>query len=188
DEGRERSGEDKAMRIVVFGTGGAGGYFGARLAQAGEDVVFIARGEHLNAIRSNGLRVETPDGLIVIHPAQATDAPQQVTDADVVLVGVKAWQVRDAAESIKPMMRPSTFVVPLQNGVEAAAQMTEVLTPSNVLGGLCGTLSWVIGPGQIRCISTGPGNFIKFGELDRQPSKRCEALSQAFERAGVNVE
>src|SRR5262252_5702766 len=123
------------MRIVVFGTGGAGGFFGARLAQAGEDVVFIARGEHLKAIRSNGLSVETPDGPMVIHPAQATDDPKQVTDADVVLVGVKAWQVRDAAEGIRPMMRPSTFVVPLQNGVEAAAQMSEVLTPNSVLGG-----------------------------------------------------
>jgi 2-dehydropantoate 2-reductase len=180
---------EKAMRIVVFGTGGAGGYFGAQLARAGEDVVFIARGEHLNAIRTNGLRIETPEGAIVIQPTQATDDPKQVTDADVVLVGVKAWQVRDAAESIKPMMRPSTFVVPLQNGVEAAAQMMEVLTPDSVLGGLCGTLSWVIGPGQIRCVSpVGPGNFIRFGELDKRPSGRCEALRQAFERAGVVVE
>jgi 2-dehydropantoate 2-reductase len=83
---------------------------------------------------------------MVIHPAQATDDPKQVTDADVVLVGVKAWQVRDAAESMKPMMRPSTFVVPLQNGVEAAAQMTEVVTPDSVPGGLCGTLAGSLVP------------------------------------------
>jgi 2-dehydropantoate 2-reductase len=92
------------------------------LARAGEDVVFIARGEHLRAIRTTGLRVEMPGGATVIHPAQATDDPKQVTDVDIVLIGVKAWQVGEAAESIKPMMRPSTFVVPLQNGVEAAAR------------------------------------------------------------------
>jgi len=80
------------MRIVVFGTGGAGGYFGAQLARAGEDVVFIARGAHLDAIRMNGLRIDGPDGTTMIHPAFATDDPKQVVDAEVVLVGVKAWQ------------------------------------------------------------------------------------------------
>src|ERR1700694_5334814 len=103
------------MRIVIFGTGGAGGYFGPQLALAGEDVVFIARGEHLSAIRSKGLRLESHQGEQVIHPAQATIDAAQVGGVDVVLVGVKAWQVTEAAHAIRPMIKPETIVVPLQN-------------------------------------------------------------------------
>jgi 2-dehydropantoate 2-reductase len=94
------------MRIVIFGTGGAGGYFGAQLARAGEDVVFIARGEHLNAIRTHGLRIEEPTGETVIQPAQATDDPSQVAGVDAIILGVKAWQVSAAAEAMRPMIGP----------------------------------------------------------------------------------
>src|SRR5262249_24482627 len=100
------------MRIVVFGTGGAGGYFGAQLMRAGVDVAFIARGDHLSAIRTHGLCIETTAGETVFRPALATDDPTQSGNADVVLVGVKAWQVTEAAEAIRPMMGPETFVVP----------------------------------------------------------------------------
>jgi 2-dehydropantoate 2-reductase len=175
------------MRVVVFGTGGAGGYFGAQLALAGENVVFIARGEHLNAIRTNGLRLETPNGLTVVH-AEATDDPAQVTGADVVLIGVKAWQVRDAAQAIRNIVGPDAFVVPLQNGVEAASQLAAALGAEHVLCGLCGTLSWIAGPGCIRSVSVGGGNFIKFGELDNRRSERIERLYRAFAQAGVAVE
>src|SRR6516162_4730908 len=99
------------MRIMVFGTGGAGGFFGAKLASAGEDVVFIARGEHLKAIRASGLHVETPTGIIAISPAQATDDPTQITGIDAVLLGVKAWQVQEAAGALGPAIGPNTFVV-----------------------------------------------------------------------------
>ena len=93
------------MRIAVFGTGGAGAYFGAQLARAGEDVIFIARGEHLQAIRAQGLRVETPEGEIVIRPTHASDNPAEVGVVDAVIVGVKAWQITDAAQAIQPMVR-----------------------------------------------------------------------------------
>ena len=176
------------MRIVVYGTGGAGGYFGAQLALSGEQVVFIARGEHLKALRSNGLRLETPNGDTVIRPVEATDDPASVTGADVVLVGVKAWQVPDAAQALRPLIGRGTFVVPLQNGVEAASQLSTVLGADHVLGGLCGTLSWVAGPGHIRVLSTGGQNFIKFGELDDRRSERVERLHDAFARAAVAVE
>jgi 2-dehydropantoate 2-reductase len=174
------------MRIAIFGTGGAGGYFGAQLARSGEDVVFIARGAHLQAIRKHGLRVETPGGEIVVQPAQATDEPAQAGVVDVVLVGVKSWQVIEAARSIRPMVGPKTFVVPLQNGVEAPSQLATVLGAEHVLAGLCGTLSWLTGPGRIRSI--GDVHFVKFGELDDRASDRAELLRQAFERAGVKVE
>jgi 2-dehydropantoate 2-reductase len=174
------------MRIAIFGAGGVGGYFGAQLARAGEEVIFIARGEHLQAIRTYGLRVETHKGEIVIQPAQASDDPIQVGVVDAVILGVKAWQVTEAARAMRPMIGPETFVVPLQNGVEAPSQLAAVLGAKNVLGGLCGTMSWIVGPGHIRSI--GEAHFIKFGELDKRPSERAEQLRQAFERAGVKVE
>lgn len=174
------------MRIAIFGTGGAGGYFGAQLARAGEEVVFIARGEHLDAIRHDGLRVDTPKGEIVLSHAQASDDPGQVGLVDAVLVGVKTWQIEDAARAMKPMIGQETFVVPLQNGVETPSQLASVLGADHVLGGLCATFSWVVGPGRIR--SVGPTHFIKFGELDRRPSDRVQRLRRTFEGASVTVE
>jgi 2-dehydropantoate 2-reductase len=173
------------MRIAIFGTGGAGGYFGAHLARAGEEVVFVARGEHLKAIREQGLRVETTAGEIIAN-SEATDDPGQVGAVDVVLVGVKTWQVTDAARAMRPMIAPQTFVVPLQNGVQAAAELAAVLGAEHVLGGLCGTISRVISPGHI--LSIGETNFIKFGESDNRPSERARQLQQTFERAGVKAE
>jgi 2-dehydropantoate 2-reductase len=174
------------VRIAVFGTGGVGGYFGGRLAQAGEDVTFIARGEHLQAIREHGLRVESLKGDFIIQPAQATDDPAQVGVVDVVLLGVKAWQVSDAAQAIRPLIGPGTFVVPLQNGVEAPSQLAEVLGARHVLGGLARLISFKVGPGHIRHAGAEP--TVAFGELDGQPSERVERLRQAFEGAGIAVE
>jgi 2-dehydropantoate 2-reductase len=174
------------MRIAIYGTGGVGGYFGAQLARAGEDVVFIARGAHLDAIRKEGLRLETPKGEIAIQPAQATDDPAEVGAVDAVFACVKTWQVLDAARAMRPLIGPDTVVVPLQNGVEAAAQLSAALGAERVLGGTCGTLSQVAGPGRIR--SMGEVHFVKLGELDNRPSERTERLRQAFERAGVKVE
>ena len=173
------------MRIAIFGVGGAGGYFGARLAEAGEEVVFVARGEHLRAIRERGLRVETPGGEIVVR-SEATDDPAQAGEVDAVLVGVKTWQLADAARAMHPLIGPRTFVVPLQNGVEAADELASALGARHVLGGLCGTISRVVGPGHV--LSIGETNFIKFGELDDRPSERAGRLRQAFERAGVKAE
>ena len=94
------------MRIAVFGVGGAGGYFGGRLAQAGEDVVFIARGEHLRALCTQGLQVDSMKGDFVLHPVKATDDPSKVGVVDVVILGVKAWQVEEAAQAMIPMIGP----------------------------------------------------------------------------------
>lgn len=173
------------MRIAIYGTGGAGGYFGAQLARAGEEVIFIARGEHLRAMRAEGLRVETSAGEIVVR-SEATDDPAQVGAVDVVLLGVKTWQVTDAARAMLPLIAPRTFVVPLQNGVEAAAQLVAVLGAEHVVGGLCGTVSRVVSPGRI--LSIGETNFVKFGELDDRASERVELLRQTFARAGVKAE
>jgi 2-dehydropantoate 2-reductase len=173
------------MRIAIFGTGGAGGYFGARLADAGEEVVFVARGEHLQAIREQGLRLETPAGKIIAR-GEATDDPTQIGVVDLVLVGVKTWQVKDAARALRPLIGAETLVVPLQNGVEAAGELTAELGSAHVLGGLCGTISRVVCPGHI--LSIGETNFIKFGELDNSRSERAERHRQTFERAGVKAD
>lgn len=173
------------MRIVIFGTGGVGGYFGGRLAQAGEDVTFIARGEHLRAIRANGLRVESSLGDFVIDPAQATDNVGDVGAADLVMLGVKAWQVPDAARAIRPVVSATTTVVPMQNGVEAVPQLVAELGPENVIGGLCRIVSYVVGPGHIRHAGFTPTIII--GELDNSRSERIEAIAQVFQHAGLDT-
>ncbi len=175
------------MRIVVFGTGGVGGYFGGRLAQAGETVTFIARGKHLQALREHGLRVDSLKGDFVVQPVQATDDPAQVGPVDVVLVGVKAWQVREVARAMRPLVGPETFVVPLQNGVEAPAQLAAELGQPHVLGGFCRIVSFIAGPGHIR--QAGGDPYLAFGELDNRPSERAERLRQVFARTvGVTAE
>lgn len=175
------------MRIAIFGTGGVGGYFGGRLAEAGEDVVFMARGEHLRAIQTGGLRVDSVLGDFTIQPAEASDDPAHVGPVEAVLVCVKAWQVAEAAQAIRPMVGPETMVVPLQNGVDAPGQLAAVLGWERVLGGLCGLIALVAGPGHIR--HTGIDPYITFGEWDNRRSERVERLRQAFARAkGVLVD
>ncbi|MEP6994043.1 MAG: 2-dehydropantoate 2-reductase, partial [Acidobacteriota bacterium] len=173
------------MRIAVFGVGGAGGHFGARLARAGQDLVFVARGAHLSAIREHGLVVETPDGEIRIRPDAATDDPAQAGEVDVVLLGVKSWQVEEAARAMHPMLRSDTVVVPLQNGVEAAGQLAAILGAPKVLGGLCATFSFLTAPGRIRSI--GQVHTVAFGELDRRVSERVERLARVVEAAGIRA-
>jgi 2-dehydropantoate 2-reductase len=175
------------MRIAIFGSGAVGGYFGGRLAQAEEDVTFIARGDHLAAIRRNGLRVTSVAGDFVIHPARATDDPSAVGPVDAVILSVKAWQVAEAAEAMRPLVGPQTFLVPLQNGIEAPGRLADALGPKHVLGGLCRILSYVVAPGHIRHSGVEP--YIAFGELDASASERAGRLRDAFARAhGVRVE
>jgi len=174
------------MRVAVFGAGGVGGYFGGRLAQAGAEVVFIARGEHLRALRTHGLRIDSLKGDFALRSVRATDNPAEVGAMDTVLVAVKAWQVTEAARAMRPLVGPETFVVPLQNGVEAPDQLAAVLGARHVVGGLCSIISFIVGPGHIRHAGAEP--YIAFAELDNRPSERVERLRQAFVRAEVKVE
>lgn len=173
------------MRIVVFGTGGVGGYFGGRLAQAGEEVTFIARGEHLEAIRTNGLRVDSSNGDFVVCPARATDTVTEVGEPEIVILGVKAWQVPDAARAIRPVVGPNTTVVPLQNGVEAVPQLVAELGSDKVIGGLCRIVSFVVGPGHIRHAGFKPTIII--GELDNRRSDRIGRIEEVFTHAGLDT-
>jgi 2-dehydropantoate 2-reductase len=177
------------MRIAIYGAGAVGGYFGGRLAEAGEDVVFLARGEHLRAIGDHGLRVTSIAGDFTINPAHATDRPADIGPVDAVLVCVKAWQVPAAALAMRPLVGPHTFVVPLQNGVEAPEQLAAVLGAEHVLGGLCRIIAQVAEPGHIR--HSGAEPYIALGELEGglRTTGRAERLRDAFARArGVTVE
>jgi 2-dehydropantoate 2-reductase len=175
----------KVMRIAVFGTGGIGGYFGGRLATAGEDVVFIARGAHLEAIRERGLQVDSVRGDFLVRPAQATDDPESIGIVDLVIVAVKSWQVTEVARSMAPLIGPETLVLPLENGVDAPAQLAEILGRMHVLGGLAKIFSSIAGPGHIRQVG-GPAS-VTFGELDSQHSERVSRIQDAFGRAGIEA-
>jgi 2-dehydropantoate 2-reductase len=174
------------MKVAIVGAGGVGGYFGGRLAQAGEDVVFIARGDHLRAIASRGLRVDSINGDFRIDPAKATDDPATVGEVDYILVAVKSWQLPDAIETMRPMVGKKTSIVPLLNGVEAPGQLSRVFGAGPVLGGLCSVISMLAGPGHIRHVGAVPS--IAFGELDLRRSERGERLRNVFSRTeGVQV-
>ncbi|MEZ4657505.1 MAG: 2-dehydropantoate 2-reductase [Caldilineaceae bacterium] len=175
------------MRIAIYGTGGVGGYFGGRLAQSGQEVIFIARGAHLAAIQANGLRVDSVEGDFTVQPATGAADPKQIGPVDAVFVCVKAWQVPQLAPLLEPLLGPDTYILPLQNGIESAGQLAEIYGTERVLGGLCGLISYIAGPGHIRHAGGLP--FIKFGELDNRPSARVAHLRQLFERAhGLAVE
>jgi 2-dehydropantoate 2-reductase len=174
------------LRIAIFGVGSAGGYFAARLAQAGEEVGWIARGAQLEALRSRGLRVESVHGDFTLGPLRATAAPGEVGRVDAVILGVKVWQVRDAARAIGPLIGPDTCVLPLQNGVEAADDLRSVLGPGPPLGGVAKILSILVAPGHIRHVG-GPSS-IAFAELDDRPSERVDRLRAAFQAAWIAVE
>jgi 2-dehydropantoate 2-reductase len=173
------------MRIAVVGTGGVGAYFGARLAAAGHDVVFIARGAHLEAIRSRGLRVDSVLGDMLISPAQAGDDPGTFGAVDYVLLGVKTWQVAELAPKLRPLLRPDTLIVPLQNGVETPDELARALGPRHAGGGLCAGFSLIEEPGHVRHL--GGVTFIRFGELDGTKTPRVLALRDAFVAAGVDA-
>ena len=174
------------MHIAIFGAGATGGYFGGRLAQAGEQVTFIARGEHLQAMLADGLSVESINGDFKIQPVNATDDPTKVGPVDGVLVCVKMWQIPRAAKAIMPLLESETFVLPLENGVEAPAQLAEILGREHILGGLCRISSRIASPGHIQHIGLEPS--VAFGELDNRPSSRTKNLLQSFINAGVSAD
>lgn len=171
------------MKIAVMGAGALGGYFGARLAEAGHDVWFIARGSHLEAMRADGLRVLSPMGNMHIKPVQATADPADVGRADVVLFMVKNRDVESAGEQIRPMLGPDTMVVTCQNGVTAWERLGSVIGQAHVVPGVARIPGEITEPGLIT--HTAPMHTLIFAEADRRPSERVEALRAALEAAGT---
>lgn len=166
------------MRIAVFGSGGVGAYFGGRLAQIGQDVIFIARNESFSALRSNGLKVGSIAGDFSIDKVKVTKNPSEVGIVDYVLCCVKSWQVPSAARAMKPMVGPDTLVIPLQNGIEAPDQLASILDADNVLGGLCAIVAFQANPGHVK--HSGGNPLIRFGHLDNHADPRVNTLSEIF--------
>lgn len=174
------------MKIAVVGVGGVGGYFGGRLAAAGIDTTFVARGATLQALRRDGLRVESILGDFELPQVQVVENPTEAGPVDAVLLAVKAWQLSEVAPGLHPLLGPDTAVVPLENGVEAPEILARFLPGPNILGGLCAIVSFVVRPGQIRHAAYDP--MVMLGELDNRRSSRVEQLLAAFASAGVNAE
>jgi 2-dehydropantoate 2-reductase len=174
------------MHIVVFGAGGIGGYFGGRLAEAGEQVTFIDQGAHLQAMLKSGLRVDSIKGDFTVQPVTATDTPAQVKDVDVILVCVKAWQIPAVAKALRPMVGSSTFIIPLSNGIDNVSVIADAVGMEHVVGGLSSIFSHIASPGYIQ--HTGAEPFIGLGELDNCPSERCENFLEILENAGIEAE
>ncbi|WP_432846509.1 ketopantoate reductase family protein [Amycolatopsis sp. CA-161197] len=174
------------MRVVVMGTGGVGGYFGARLAHGGHDVSFIARGKHLEALRANGLRVESPLGDLHLPKIDVTDDPTRLAPADLVLFGVKLWDTETSAELIKPLLTDRTAVVSFQNGVVKDDILRRVLGPEHVIGGVCYIAATIAEPGVIR--HTGTLQKLVFGEYDGTSSARVQKFHDACAESNIDVE
>jgi len=173
------------MKIAIFGTGGVGGYYGARLAAAGQDVHFIARGAHLDAIRTHGLRVTSANGDVHVHPAQATDDPGAVGPVDLVVIAVKLYDTEAAAAACPDLLGPETAVVSFQNGVTAADTLAAAVGAERVFGGLTYILATIARPGVVEHL--GEMAKIRFGELDGTRTVRVERLEAACLAAGIDT-
>ncbi len=180
--------------FAVMGAGGIGGYFGGRLAAAGHDVTFIARGAHLKAIREKGLKVLSPLGDFTVAAAQATDDPADLGPVDFVLFMVKLFDSEIAARLIEPLIGDRTAVISFQNGIDGPERLKKAFGPGRVMGGVAYIPAVIEAPGVIRH----GGSFARlvigeFGKIagDRSQTlnqSRAQALATAFKTAGVEIE
>jgi 2-dehydropantoate 2-reductase len=176
--------ETEDMKIAIIGTGGVGGYFGAKLAKAGFDVSFLARGEHLAAIRKNGLTVKSILGDFHLDNLTIRKKIQEIEQVDLIIICVKAWQIKEIRNDLKSIVQSNTLILPLQNGILAVDELCEVIDKSNILGGLCRIISKIESPGVINHLGITP--TIVFGELDKSNSKRIQDIKKLFDKAGIN--
>ena len=174
------------MRIAVIGSGGLGGYFGARLAQGGADVRFLARGAHLAAMRADGLAIEGGPEVIRVAPVRASDDPADLGVADFVLLAVKLWDTETVLEQIKPVVGPGTTLISFQNGVLKDEALRTAYGPAQIMGGVGYVATALDRPGVIQ--QTGPMQRLIFGEFDGRRSTRAEALLDACLKGGINAE
>jgi 2-dehydropantoate 2-reductase len=173
------------MRIAIMGAGGIGCYVGARLAAAGQDVAFIARGRHLDALRTKGLVVKSPLGDITLPKVKATNDPAEIGPVDVVMMGVKLYDLESATRAALPLVGPGTMIVPVQNGVTAHERIAAIAGREHVVGGLVFMSSFVIEPGVAEHKSRVHG--VVFGELDGRLTPRVEAFQEAGVAAGYDA-
>ncbi len=173
------------MRIAIMGSGGLGGYFGAKLVAGGADVHFIARGKHLQAMRSDGLRIEGPAPLHV-RQVRATDRAAEIGVVDLVMLCVKLWDTEPALAQIRPLVGPDTTIISFQNGVLKDQVLRDAFDERQLMGGVGYVATTIEAPGVIR--QTGPMQRLLFGEFDGSRSARGEALLAACLAGGINAE
>jgi 2-dehydropantoate 2-reductase len=171
------------MRIAIIGAGGIGAIYGAALAKAGVDVIFVARGAHVRAMQEEGLRIEGDRGETVVRPAQATDDIAGIGPVDYVLLCTKLWDVERTGEQLRPLLGPDTAVVTLQNGVDAHERLIPLLGRDGVMAGTAFVTGSIVAPGVVR--QTGTYIRMTFGELDGRMSRRGEALREACGAGGI---
>jgi len=174
------------MRFAIMGAGGVGGYYGAKLAQAGHDVACIARGDHLRAIQARGMLLRGPDAESVVANVQATDDPGKLAAVDVILFCVKLFDTEAAARAIAPLHSKGGVCISLQNGVDGQHRVSAVLGADRVMGGLAYVSALVEAPGVIRYNSK--SSSIRFGEADGKLSERAVRFRDACIAAGIGAE
>ena len=173
------------MRMAVMGSGGLGSFFGGLIARSGEDVTLIARGAHLEAIRARGLTVKSPVVGEFVVPISATNDPAAVGEVDLVIVGVKTYDLEAAAQQMRPLLGPNTVVLPLQNGIDAADRLARVVGAAPVVGGVAYVSSFVDQPGVVDHVAM---NTIIVGELSGGASLRVGRVAQMLRGAGIACE
>ncbi|HUN33996.1 MAG TPA: ketopantoate reductase family protein [Trebonia sp.] len=174
------------MRIAVMATGAVGGYFGGRLAQAGHEVAFMARGRQLEALRTYGLRVQSALGDLHLPRVEATDDPATIGPVDLVLFSVKLWDTEAAAEAVKPLLGEETAVVSFQNGVVKDDILRRALGAEHVIGGACYIAATISEPGFIH--HSGTLQKLLFGEYDGSISPRVQQFRDACAESGIDAE
>lgn len=173
------------MRIAIVGAGAVGGTMGALLSRAGHDVVFVARGESLAAIRAAGVTLVTPSETVATGPLAAFEDPARAGACDAVVVTVKAWQVAPVAPSLAPLVAGGGFALPVQNGVEAAEQLAAALGEEAVVGAVCHVLATREGPARVRV--AGPPLHLTLGERRGGTSERVERFAEVVRGAGMTA-
>ncbi len=173
------------MKIAIIGTGGVGGYFGGRLAQNGHDVTFVARGEHLKAIKQNGLLVNSINGNFKIDNVKATDNIGDLDNVDLIILGIKSWQVKKISSQLKQIISDHTLVLPLQNGVLAIEELSTSIDTKNIVGGLCRIISKIESPGVINHFAVEP--TIVLGVINHSTSKLVAQICETINNSGIKA-
>jgi 2-dehydropantoate 2-reductase len=173
------------LKIGIVGTGGVGGYFGGKLSKAGNDVIFLARGEHLNEINKNGLTIKSIHGDFRVDAIRATDTLKDFGVVDIAIIAVKAWQLKDIANDLINITDQHTIILPLQNGISAIDELQKQIPPDRFIGGLCRIMSKIEAPAIINHFGVEP--TITFGEIDKTISRRCEEVLKVFTKADIKA-
>lgn len=170
------------MKILVVGAGGVGGYFGAKLCQAGYEVIFLLRGKTFEAVKKNGLQIKSIKGDFHVFP-KVVESSSEMGQLDLILLGVKSWQIETLVQSLEPLVKKGAVILPLQNGADNADRLRDILPPENILAGLCKIVSKIEAPGVINHFAFEPE--IIFGEYDNTQTERVKSIQEIFNKAKI---